>query len=157
MARDCYKNGIYLYEGTWRLSEHSDSIYTCPLPAGCKGGLLVGEDSCNYGFEGVLCGTCSSGFYLGAADDGYGECRKCASGEVLSAIQIFMIIISAGIVTSLWYYRRHRKSFHKQLLRIMPEIMLPESREEPLHGHEEQRKTHLNNSISRKGRTGISS
>ena len=48
-------------------------------------------------------------------------------------------------------------SFHKQLLRIMPEIMLPESREEPLHGHEEQRKTHLNNSISRKGRTGISS
>ena len=54
----------------------------------------------DYGFEGVLCGTCSSGFYLGAADDGYGECRKCASGEVLSAIQIFMIIISASIVTS---------------------------------------------------------
>jgi hypothetical protein len=150
-ADDCLGADIWLYEGTWRLNSWSDTIYDCPMPYGCKGGTDTGADLCRDGFEGILCGSCSDGYYVGAASDGYGSCLECASGRVLSGIQIFMILITIGMVYGIWYYRKHRKNLHKELLRIMPEVVLHEEEDEPSHGHETQRRAHLMHESFRRG------
>ena len=46
----------------WRRSDESDKIYTCVgVSKGCEGGIHTGDASCSIGYDGVLCGSCSTG------------------------------------------------------------------------------------------------
>ena len=48
----------------WRRSDESDKIYSCNgVSNGCEGGIHTGDASCSTGYDGVLCGSCSTGIH----------------------------------------------------------------------------------------------
>ena len=48
--------------GAWRANTKSDNIYTCPVKAACQGGNDTGL-YCANGTGGVLCASCSEGWF----------------------------------------------------------------------------------------------
>ena len=60
----CKGDAINLTAGYWRRTPESEAIYKCPTgQAGCKGGGMTGQSTCNKGYEGVKCSQCSTGYY----------------------------------------------------------------------------------------------
>ena len=48
----------------WRRSDESDKIYSCNgVSNGCEGGIHTGDASCSTEYDGVLCGSCSTGIH----------------------------------------------------------------------------------------------
>ena len=48
----------------WRRSMESDKIYSCNgVSNGCEGGTQTGDASCSTGYDGILCGSCSTGIH----------------------------------------------------------------------------------------------
>ena len=52
------------------------SVWPCPSPATCLGGLSAGDESCTAGHEGALCGLCKAGFYRSSGQ----QCEICSEG-----------------------------------------------------------------------------
>ena len=77
--------------------------YKCPIEGSCKGGL---DSPCRNGYEGPLCGVCSSGYYRQLQ-----ICEPCPSKKwivgQLSIITAVVLIIFAGLA---WNSRRNTKT-----------------------------------------------
>ena len=61
----CHSNSIQVAPGYWRRYPSSQAVMAC-VGGGelsCLGGTGTGEELCNEGYEGPLCGTCSLGYY----------------------------------------------------------------------------------------------
>ena len=76
--------------------------YKCPIEKSCKGGL---NSSCEDGYEGPLCGVCSSGYYKQLQ-----TCKRCPSKKWIAAqlsviVAVFLIIIAASV----WASQRNKK------------------------------------------------
>ena len=75
----------------WRRSDESDKIYSCNgVSNGCEGGIHTGDASCSTGYDGVLCGSCSTGIHS------------------IYIIQSFIIIWIALLLDMLWKGITHR-------------------------------------------------
>ena len=119
----CSGATINVSPGYWRPSVYSKIFLPCPFPGGCIGGNgsnsnnnnittreLIGmrrlmaideddDDGCAEGYEGPLCGVCSSGYYLNL---GLRECQPCRGngpGQITTLVLIpsFMILV-AGLM-----------------------------------------------------------
>ena len=54
----------YTLTDYWRSSDESDKIYSCNgVSHGCEGGIHTGDASCSTEYDGVLCGSCSTGIH----------------------------------------------------------------------------------------------
>jgi len=61
------------------------TCFDCPNPSACMGG---GNRNCSIGYEGNLCGTCSSGYYTLGND-----CNQCADTPILTIIGVVIALI----------------------------------------------------------------
>ena len=76
--------------------------YRCPVEESCEGGL---DSACKKGYEGPVCGVCSSGFYKQLQ-----ACAQCASQKwivgQLTIVAAILLVIVAGLV---WKSKRKTK------------------------------------------------
>jgi hypothetical protein len=132
----CYGSKISIAAGYWRLSAYSTTFLECPFGShGCLGGVnryglttatattpLVSSlsttatrasarsastvSTCALGYEGPLCGVCSTGYYLKASQN---ICVACKSESsilqlvTLIVVPLIMIGIAAYIVFNCWW------------------------------------------------------
>ena len=121
-ADDCSGAIISVSPGYWRPSVYSKVFLKCPFPTGCIGGngsrmdsntitnqrvamrhlTDVGRDNaeCAEGYEGPLCGVCSSGYFLNV---GMKECQTCRENgpsqiATLVLIPFFLLICAWGMI-----------------------------------------------------------
>lgn len=83
----CYgKAALSLDPGYWRSSNYTDDILPCLVPDSCLGGQ---NSTCASGYNGVLCGACSEGYYHYAA----WLCRDCEEALPLPARGFFSAML----------------------------------------------------------------
>ena len=89
---------------------HGDVQYPYPIPTpyrclvkeSCKGGL---DSSCNNGYEGPLCGVCSSGFYKQLK-----TCRPCPTKKwIVLQLSIVAAVLLIIVVIVVWIHKRKNK------------------------------------------------
>ena len=78
------------HEGFWRSSERSTQIHSCPRSASCLEG-----GSCQYGYQGNLCGKCSR-------EDGFGSVGPFKCAFCLSTWKVILIYLAVAIVLVLF-------------------------------------------------------
>jgi len=92
----CNAGQIMLKKDYWRSSDESDKIYSCNgVSNGCEGGIHTGDASCSTGYDGVLCGSCSKGYYSSSR-----KCRKCSrkfSPEMILTI-CFVVVVGFAVI-----------------------------------------------------------
>ena len=108
----CVNGEIVINEGFWRNSAYSITPQRCPLQTSCQGGRIqlsansstntsetfsrklaavssVETDSqCYEGYTGVLCGTCTSGYYMSGQ-----TCKPCSSDQKSSLLALIVVPI----------------------------------------------------------------
>lgn len=84
LARSCSGAEVILSPGTWRFGPGSYDIFHCPYSDSCKGGNLTGNELCNVGYSGPMCGICSPGYYLSSGT----TCTLCTTSGQLSSSQL---------------------------------------------------------------------
>lgn len=90
----------------WAPSGATDSdgltFYRCPLPDACVGGNNNGSRSmCGTGYEGVLCGVCSEGYYLQ-----FRRCERCPESGADAALFVTMFaVIALAVLAVLFHFR----------------------------------------------------
>jgi len=89
-ASFCYGSQIYLPVGSWRLSDKSSSIFSCPMIGSCRGGNVSGNSSCIFPTWGPLCGICGDGYYYQSSLQ---SCQSCSGFSKVSFEQILKWII----------------------------------------------------------------
>ena len=83
--------------------------YKCPVEWSCKGGL---DSPCEEGYEGPLCGVCSSGFY-----NPLQTCEQCPSKKwIVAQLLIILAIILIIWVVVAWNSKRNTKKTGKRPL-----------------------------------------
>ena len=124
----CSGGIITVSPGYWRLSPLTTDMLTCPFPNACVGGngtgagtstststgasisanrrlsvALDGTSGCAVGYEGPLCGVCSSNHYF---DNTQQECKSCdGQGETQMALSItvpmviLLLVLAAFLLT----------------------------------------------------------
>ena len=76
--------------------------YKCPAEDACKGGL---DSPCKKGYEGPLCGVCSSGYYKQLQN-----CAQCPSKKwMVGQLSIVAVILLIILVLLVWMSRRKVK------------------------------------------------
>lgn len=94
-AKFCASDIMEVREGYWRMNGDETIPFKCPRDSSsCEGGYSTGASACADGYEGVLCGVCSDGFYLSAASN---TCEVCEDSGV-NFVSIFFILVGT-IVT----------------------------------------------------------
>jgi hypothetical protein len=95
-----------LYPGYWRWTYDSIDIFACPYGTfACIGGNYTGQNGCNDGYHGAVCGVCNGGWYK--APNGL-QCAPC-SAEVNSfpvSSMITIAFLGALIIGPTIYYIR---------------------------------------------------
>ncbi|CAG9320644.1 unnamed protein product [Blepharisma stoltei] len=95
------------YKGYWHGSNESSTIYPCPNPDACRGGLdwevnytsLIGI--CAEGYRGNKCQPCDFGY----SSSGRNKCEKCPSDQDTNAAKIIFIFTAAAIsLTCIVYF-----------------------------------------------------
>ncbi|KAL9966999.1 hypothetical protein ACROYT_G025151 [Oculina patagonica] len=83
--------------------------YKCPRQESCKGGL---DSNCVNGYEGPLCGVCSTGHYKQLQ-----TCRQCPSKQLMvGQLSVIAAIVLIIIVVSMWASRRETKKSGRRAL-----------------------------------------
>jgi hypothetical protein len=105
-AKECYGKTIVVEEGYWRISSLDDNIMTCPLiSSSCKQGDYSGQDSCNAGYEGPLCGVCSANYYL---DSFTHSCKSCSDSSITVVGAVLIALAGVAVIilffTLAWPY-----------------------------------------------------
>lgn len=73
----------------------------CPLPEACIGGQNGTRSSCASGYEGVLCGVCSDGYYLQ-----FRRCEPCPdSGASTGLFVSALVVATIAVLFLLFKYR----------------------------------------------------
>jgi hypothetical protein len=110
-----------LDEDYWRISSTTVVIRKCPWTKACLGGLSTGGERrlsaggnygdgyCSEGFEGTLCASCSSGFYLDADANSCLTCEKGAKESLLITGVVFGMVLSLLSVASIALFFRYGK------------------------------------------------
>lgn len=93
LAEVCMGSTIILHEGTFRWGSLANTIYSCMLSGGCKGGNETGASSCNDGYEGAMCSVCSPGFFKNK-----NACQFCDGHEDYSFSRVTFYFFILGIV-----------------------------------------------------------
>ena len=80
--------------------------YKCPFEESCKGGL---NSRCENGYEGTICGVCSSGYYKQLQ-----TCMQCPSkrwtvGQLVITAAILMIVVAFLVWKSKRRQEKHRR------------------------------------------------
>ena len=76
--------------------------YKCPVEGSCKGGLT---SQCAIGYEGPLCGVCSSGYYKQLQ-----TCKRCPSKTLMvGQLTIIAVIFLIIMVVIVWMSKRKTK------------------------------------------------
>ena len=76
--------------------------YKCPVEDSCRGGL---DSLCKIGYEGPLCGVCSSGYYKQLQNCAQCPSKKWMAGQ-LSIIAVILLIV---LVVLVWMGKRRVK------------------------------------------------
>ncbi len=99
---ECHDNTITVAPG-WttydRYAETDRPIFRCRTGEACPGGqlnLIADDDSiCESGYDGVLCGNCALGYYVG----GDGTCSSCdGTGTWMSIFLVVLGVLFLGFV-----------------------------------------------------------
>ena len=99
-ALKCRGSVFLLAPGSWRSSDKTTFILDCLQLSACKGLSLTGDESCDVGYHGPLCGTCEEDYYM---NDNH-ECIKC-SMNYLSYLFWGSIFMAGGFLYLV--YRRY--------------------------------------------------
>ena len=114
----CSGATINVSPGYWRPSVYSNVFLQCPFPNGCIGGNgssnnnnMAGSQTtrnrrltdvdgknngCAVGYEGPLCGVCSSGFFLNLGSKECQPCRGNGPGQIASLVLVpFFLLVFA--------------------------------------------------------------
>ncbi len=76
--------------------------YQCPVEESCKGGL---DSTCDKGYEGPVCGVCSSGYYKQLH-----TCTQCPSKKnVLAQLSIFAVILVIIVALLVWKVKKRNE------------------------------------------------
>ncbi|XP_032221587.2 uncharacterized protein LOC5520597 [Nematostella vectensis] len=81
------------YDKDWdSLNASLPAAYRCPFEESCEGGFNA---SCKSGYEGVLCGACSRGFYRM-----FSGCKKCPSTPlvIIQFVAVFLVLVLIALV-----------------------------------------------------------
>ncbi|EDO48252.1 predicted protein [Nematostella vectensis] len=81
------------YDKDWdSLNASLPVAYRCPFEESCEGGFNA---SCKSGYEGVLCGACSRGFYRM-----FSGCKKCPSTPlvIIQFVAVFLVLVLIALV-----------------------------------------------------------
>ncbi|KAL9988971.1 hypothetical protein ACROYT_G003470 [Oculina patagonica] len=83
------------------------AAYRCPRQVSCKGDL---DSLCEIGYQGPLCGVCSSGYYKKIQ-----TCTKCPSKKwIVGQLLIIAAIVVIVAVVWVWMSKRKKKDGRKQ-------------------------------------------
>jgi len=107
-AESCYGATINLYPGNFRWSVNANTIYSCPLPRGCRGGNTTGAQSCNDGYYGAQCSSCSTGYYLSS-----GQCLVCNGSQSVSVSRISFYLTVFAMIFSFLVFVFRKKIFNR--------------------------------------------
>jgi hypothetical protein len=116
-SRDITK--LSLSEGNWRADETKLGVLRCRSPYSCKGGVGEGDELCNIGYSGTLCGTCDARKEYASLEDSRSletslRCTKCWP-KWLSGMSLFVLTI-VQIVSMLLICRAARSALPAQIV-----------------------------------------
>ena len=117
------QESLTLQEGYWRIDATSDDIYECPIDGACIGDSATtstssggrrrrelldessayGDRYCAKGYEGPLCGVCSSEFHY---DDDSKKCEECDEQAQWASIAFskgMLALYALLLLLLLWY------------------------------------------------------
>ena len=130
----CIGGILHINEGFWRNSPLSITAQRCPLKGACRGGTIdmtkssnqsttsltvtglsstVTDLQCYEGYTGILCGTCSTGYYM--SDQ---SCRLCKNDKIDSVLPLIIVPILLLIIVFIGIFFAKRASstlFHFEL------------------------------------------
>ena len=96
-----------------RLQQNSESILTCPRDSShaCHGGALWGSNLCSEGYEGIMCGVCSSGYFYSTSTN---SCEKCEGVNLITPPFIILLcVLLPLVVTAILLYHKYSKEWDK--------------------------------------------
>mmetsp|Transcript_37241 Transcript_37241/g.100721 ORF Transcript_37241/g.100721 Transcript_37241/m.100721 type:complete len:1496 (-) Transcript_37241:574-5061(-) len=123
---DCTASGKTVYNvsvrpGYFKFSEMSPYVYRCANTnvngkidgaSNCLGGSAAGEASCKEGSAGVLCTTCSEGYWLRSD----GTCRSCAGNSYFWPVTVFVMFLVVCLLAL-----RYNDQIHSMYEKYMPQ------------------------------------
>jgi len=98
---------LSLLSGNWRLNASTLEVLPCKSPNSCKGGVGEGDDLCNDGYSGPLCGTCDASSGYANLEDSRSlesslKCTKCwpkwLNGFAIFGLSILQTAVMALII-----------------------------------------------------------
>ena len=94
---------LELESGYWRSTNVSQTVYPCKYEGACinRSSTLFGEELCNSGYRGPVCGTCAAGHFFSWNSHG---CIECAAPEAHKrTVQLWgwMLLITLGVAVVL--------------------------------------------------------
>lgn len=91
-----YANIITAFPGFWRVSNLSYTLMQCPFSTeACLAGSLVGDESCEVGYRGPMCGVCDENYYLESQTN---VCARCPADNGIWNMVSLGLIALAGVI-----------------------------------------------------------
>ncbi|TNV88077.1 hypothetical protein FGO68_gene10837 [Halteria grandinella] len=120
----CYKGTqIYPLPGYWRSSIDSENFIKCLNPESCLGGMFPLDNltgHCADGYQGVMCSSCSDGYYANYESQ---ICKRCPSPSVNSLVIVaFGLLVIFVVILLVWSNLRipgKAKNYMPVYLRIL--------------------------------------
>ncbi len=101
-AQQCYGDVIVVSKGYWRISESAWTLLKCPMGMkSCKGGSAAGSLSCEEGYEGMLCGSCSEDYRYDSSSNSCVQC-KATPVNVFTVLLMGIGVIAVGAALLFW-------------------------------------------------------
>ena len=104
---NCWSNKILVAPGFWRRYPSNLAVLECPIVDGCKSGTGTGDELCAEGYEGPLCGVCSSGF---TSNDG--KCVVCNEQNLITFKTVFIFVIVFLAIVGLFVVLQEKYLFN---------------------------------------------
>jgi len=93
-ALKCYDDQVFLSKGTWRPGIQNYHIYDCQSKYACLGGNKTGQQGCNVGHYGPICGICEHNKYFLSSKK---ICDLCDTRLVSNVLSVVFILIFASL------------------------------------------------------------
>jgi len=103
-ALKCYDDQVFLSKGTWRPGIQNYHIYDCQSKYACLGGNKTGQQGCNVGHYGPICGICEHNKYFLSSKK---ICDLCDTRLVSNVLSVVFILIFASLCAYFFYKILH--------------------------------------------------
>jgi len=114
----CYSDIIKVDVGYWRRFPQNKAILRCSLNLnGCQGGDTTGNGLCKLGYQGLLCSTCSEGYYIDNT-----ICSSCKKKKTQSKNTIFTICFAGLIIMIISIYLYYKYVYHYDIIHYLEQI-----------------------------------